>query len=231
MNIAGLDLSKVHYGMCFLKNDNSIDYTFTCSSKTLIKKAKDDGFLCHYIESYDWYKKNISNNPHSYTAYLAKKMYWFINRDIIHNLIGKMDKSVCIEGYAYGASGQLTQIAEITGVIKKLLTDINCKIRIHDAKSIKMWATGNGNADKDAMLKAACKFISIPDYIKKHTIAYDIADSYFLMDILRKELQVREKPSLLDTLSLKKKQIFNRVTKANPVNLLDRDWIERENKC
>ena len=56
----------------------------------------------------------------------------------------------------------------------------------------------------------------------------DIIDAYFILKLLQAELKLRHGLIELKSLSVKQIQAFNRVTKANPTNLLDRDFIEKK---
>jgi len=157
----------------------------------------------------------------------------FINKDISY--IYKMSKPaiqkyIAIEGYAMHASGQLLQIAEIAGVIKNIFYPDNWKIRMHDPLSVKLWATGKGNADKFEMVqKAKDDGINIPEYLfkKKEDPGADVADAYFLMKMLETELKIRSNPLEMKNATDEQKRVFNRVTKANPVNILDTSFIEK----
>ncbi len=225
MIIAGLDLSKIHYGMCFTDGKN-IDYSFMWSTKGIIDSALKEGFMAHYLEPVSWYRENISNNPERYTLYCAEKIESFLIDDFVKIGCNNNDNNyIAIEGYSYGSmKGQLVQLSEVSGIVKQLLMRMGWKIRTHDPNSLKFWATGKGEANKPLMLNEALKHVHIAQ--EYHDVAYDIADAYFLMDMVKVELQVRKNPSLLDKLTERQKHIFLRVTESNPVNLLDRSFIE-----
>ena len=48
----------------------------------------------------------------------------------------------------------------------------------------------------------------------------------FLMKMLEAELKVRENPLVINEFEERHKKVFNRVTQANPINLLSRNFIE-----
>lgn len=82
---------------------------------------------------------------------------------------------VVIEGYAYARANQAHQIGELGGVIRLLLHDMGIEYREVPPSSLKKWATGKGNADKDTMLETA---------IRKHGFqghGNDEADAWLLM--------------------------------------------------
>lgn len=74
-------------------------------------------------------------------------------------------------------SGKVTQRAEICGILKHhLLRVARVPIVLVPPKSLKQFATGNGNASKDMMRDAAAKFGYFPE-------TDDEADAFFLSQI------------------------------------------------
>ena len=64
---------------------------------------------------------------------------------------------VAIEGYAYARANQAHQIGELGGVVRLLLHDMGVPYTEVPPSSLKKWATGKGNADKDTMLETAIR--------------------------------------------------------------------------
>jgi crossover junction endodeoxyribonuclease RuvC len=64
---------------------------------------------------------------------------------------------VVIEGYAYGRAQQAHQLGELGGVIRVALTDAGIRWVEVSPAQVKQYATGKGNASKDAMIIAAVK--------------------------------------------------------------------------
>ena len=60
-------------------------------------------------------------------------------------------KSGAIEGYAFAANGQITRIAESTGILKFLLHQKDIALDAYAPTQIKKFATGKGRGDKSAM--------------------------------------------------------------------------------
>lgn len=84
---------------------------------------------------------------------------------------------VAIEGYAYGAVNQAFSLGEIGGVLRLLVYEEYGLSRIDvPPASLKKWATGSSEADKDAMVAAAIADGARP---KDH----NQADAYFLARI------------------------------------------------
>jgi crossover junction endodeoxyribonuclease RuvC len=61
---------------------------------------------------------------------------------------------VAIEGYAF-AGPRLVRLAELGGVVKFLLWGVDIDYYPIAPSTLKKWATGNGRADKDEMVKTA----------------------------------------------------------------------------
>lgn len=98
--------------------------------------------------------------------------------------------TVYLEGYAYGATGNVFDIAEATSVLKQLLFHNGFQIKIIEPSVIKKLATGKGNSNKFAMLDAfknlgydiGSKFDNISQITDKKIPApmTDIIDAYFV---------------------------------------------------
>lgn len=64
---------------------------------------------------------------------------------------------VYMEGYSYGSTGVVFDIAENTGLLKHRLWEIAQPVIVFSPPSIKKFATGKGNANKDLMYDAFAK--------------------------------------------------------------------------
>lgn len=75
--------------------------------------------------------------------------------DRIKGLVAELQpKRVVYEGYAMGVrSGHVFDRAELGGVLKRFIWEQGIDIILVPPKSLKLFATGNGNADKDAMMR------------------------------------------------------------------------------
>lgn len=238
MIVIGLDISLDHGGLIALDADGGVmDYMYITSIKKLAdvslknsillsKKGKEESKevfrlrrLNEYLEALTVFERRVSvfNVPAYYS----------------------------IEGYSYASqSTSICQIAELTGHLKHyLFNKEDNKIRIHDPLSVKLFATNKGNCLKKDVVNRAQQAFDIPEgLIKKKMIkkkklsvtieeydgpATDIADAYFLARMLYRELTLRDGDVSLNQLGENERRIFLRVTKAFPVNLLDRDFIYR----
>lgn len=76
----------------------------------------------------------------------------------IRDEIGHFEKSyqvdyACLEGFGYGARGNaIFQLAGLGYMIREYFWNQKITLEIVPPKTLKKWATGNGNAQKDLML-------------------------------------------------------------------------------
>jgi len=62
---------------------------------------------------------------------------------------------ICIEGAAYGATNRADAQGQLRGVLSVSAHDFCSNITVVPPTLLKLYATGNGNADKDKMIRAA----------------------------------------------------------------------------
>lgn len=99
--------------------------------------------------------------------------HWHIASEVLHDA-AEADL-VVIEGYALHAFPKaLVAASELGGIIRAALTRAGIAFADVNPNTLKVFATGNGRADKDAMLEAAQAHSDHP--INTH----DAADAYFL---------------------------------------------------
>jgi crossover junction endodeoxyribonuclease RuvC len=82
-------------------------------------------------------------------------------RDFIVGLVDHIDV-VVFEGYAFARPNQAHQLGELGGVVRLALHDRRVPFIDVPPASLKRFATGRGNADKDAMLAAAIRRFDFP---------------------------------------------------------------------
>jgi len=244
--IIGLDLSLEHFGMVAL---NAEGQAFHCSymypaQKYVLAIEKFMSFPCR-----GWLtlKKNEGEGRDFHTIRRIDSASTIIE-NAITNITQLRPWYVAIEDYAIGAafsgSTGLIQIAEMTGVVKHWIYMNGGAIRTYDPSTVKLYATGKGNALKRHVIEAVEKegFKLPPEMFKAVNKIWqgkpdkefdgpgsDLCDAYTLARMLWTELQVRAgKIELKDLPEHIREKIFFRVTKANPVNILAREFIKRK---
>ncbi len=138
---------------------------------------------------------------------------------------------VAVEDYAMSQGTQAYHIGEVGGALRMQLMLAGHKFRLHDPGSVKMYATHNGNADKQAMIDVVERRWGVNfDKMapgKDESTVEDLADAYAIARLLLVEVKIRAGEMMLTDLEHdKERQVFNRVTKSYPVSLLGRDWLE-----
>lgn len=87
---------------------------------------------------------------------------------------------VVVEGYSYGSKGRaVVNIGELGGVIRLAFHDAGIPYVEVPPPSLKKYATGRGNADKDSVLAEAIRRL---DYDGHY---HDEADALFLLEMAR----------------------------------------------
>ena len=132
------------------------------------------------------------------------KMNMFDRQNIAYDVL-TLDmedvKHVAFEGYAYGfakksqESGRLVQLGEFIGGMKKFFYDAGKGIIIYPPRTVKRFATGNGNAGKTMMCEMFEEeypqyyprevFNNLPQFIDPHG---DICDAFWIAETLRNHL-------------------------------------------
>jgi len=219
ITIAGIDISMNGTGMTILKLDDDLNiiessYRGFTTTAAQYKKDTENQFLLN--------KKNYQHELLQFIAVADQITKWCVDAGVEY---------AAIEGYSFGSIGKTFNMAENCGLIKTSLLKAGIKLRIYDPNSIKKIATGDGSAKKENMLEA---FNEIPvnekvDITKLGSPtthpSEDIIDAFFMAKLLRLELSLRKGLVTLRDLNEDQISVFNRVTKAFPVNILDTPFI------
>lgn len=146
----------------------------------------------------------------------------------------------CVEDYAYAEKFQAHQLGEVVGIAKRELFREGLSLRLHEPGTVKAFATGNYQADKEMMVSALEVYEDLghvkglpknrraPKTDKLFSSFTDIADAYFLARLVFTEHQLRLGKLQLEQLTQGQRQIFLRTTKKYPVNILDRPFTRRD---
>lgn len=146
-------------------------------------------------------------------------------RRFVEALMLSADCVFCQEDYAQRAIGRTHHIGEVGALFKLKALDEGCRVRVHDPMSVKMFGAESGAADKDDM-EAGVKRIwgwEPPSEYEGH-VREDVIDAYVLAQMGRVEEMVRSGAVGLEDLRPRARELFLRVTKTYPVNLLARDY-------
>lgn len=142
------------------------------------------GLYCMPVHGSEWYGLSLQSTTRDGSD--TRRVL-----DIAHGVIDTLNalpypiRIACFEDYGpiNRTSGKITQRAEICGIIKyHLLHVIKVPVLAVSPKSLKGYATGNGNSGKELMLNAANKLGYYPN-------THDEADAFFAARIARDVLE------------------------------------------
>ena len=94
---------------------------------------------------------------------------------------------ICYEDYAYDATHKAFSLGEYNGILKMMLTELGNSVQLEYIAPtvVKKFATGNGGAGKDSMVKQA---VSENEIMREQSI--DVCDAFFMAkDALYKNAQ------------------------------------------
>lgn len=165
---------------------------------------------------------------------LAQVEHW-IDKEV---LVPRAPDYVGIEDYALDVNHGSHYMGEVGGVARILVWFRGIPLRLHDPISVKMWATTDGTAQKDAIERAVAeRFPGLPwdgynmpkppkAKRQNRQTSEDLADAASVAELVWTEVRLREGEITTGDLDHKKRiQVFNRVTKSYPSSLLGRDWL------
>lgn len=220
----GADLSLNHGAVIELQEDGSLEW-----ARYVIDTAKGAaGYAWGHgvsIPMKEWRKVSLDYARMARLAWWAAVLSeWFAERDPLY---------VSIEDYADGAkSNAVYEIGEQGGIYRWLAWESHAALRLYDNGSVKKFAVHHGWAEADEVVGAvaerwwpAVREVASPQARQDLAAAFSVARLYWT------EMQLRSGRMALEALHPKEIEIFNRVTKAHPTNLLSRDPLIKTNDC
>lgn len=147
----------------------------------------------------------------------------------------KTELYIAIEDYAIKANGRVYDIGEYGGMIREMIDRmIPCAgFREHDPLTVKLYGSNSGGSGKPEMIAAYEKFrleqpMNCPDWSwieEKGSVLSDLVDAYFLARLALTEAKLRHGRIQAHQLPGRQIEVFNRVTKSYPVNILARPFL------
>ena len=218
--VAGIDQSMNHAGMVVLDASGALIDVAYVTGKVKEAKAHPNGVVLP-TEFKKIQDESLRN---------ARRMLWWgpIMQGFLARLQTPLPVHIAIEDYPLRAAQRAHQMGEVGGRLKNLILTSapDVKIRLHGPESVKIAGAGKGDADKTEMIQAA-KDAGFDFSAYGPSACEDLSDAYFLAELVRLEVRVRLGTTSLSQLSENMRRVFLRVTKAHPVNLVDRPWITR----
>ncbi|MCA9496579.1 MAG: hypothetical protein KC589_06550 [Nanoarchaeota archaeon] len=174
----GIDYSISSPAMCVIKDDNTEIHCFHKEDSFfyLVDKKLNDFKIITYtlnkksLDLYEYYEKQ--------TDIIISAILQSLNSNNYH---------LSLEDYSFSSNGKVFNIGEATGILKYKLHKNNLSYFVFSPKTIKKFATNNGNSNKDNMVDQFYKDTEIDLFDslqlnRRKTIPSpitDIVDSYY----------------------------------------------------
>lgn len=146
---------------------------------------------------------------------------------------------VALEDYAIGADQGAHYLGEVGGQARRLMWAHGVRYRLHDPIAVKLFVAHDATAQKDLIEACVrdrwgadfghCNAVNTGRGKVSRQTSEDLADAFGLARMAWTEYQLRKGLVHLSSLHEKEIQVFNRTTKAFPINVLGREWIR--NAC
>ena len=235
--VIGIDASLNHTGVVMIdyKSGNIVDLSYIAEKKQDLRSK----FNCAFFSKPSG--KNKSNNSENWAMlrYRLNKQ-WFSKtlKKFMHK--GRITHAI-IEGYAYNAASR--SVYETGGwgeLIRYILLVSNIPYRVVEPMSLRSFSGAYLEKSKEdkkyTMYKIAVKeqpiIKNLPVNIQKMIgPGSDVADAYLTAKMLLCELRLRKGLIVLSQIPEHERRVFLRVTKANPVNLLDHDFCANKEEA
>ena len=170
-----------------------IDYSLTCPCVCVANTKNFDE--CYFYFLHDSLKFHgrvdgfaILGDPHD--EYLTDQQRYENIASWVLNILEPLDKEsvyILIEDYAFAAKGRVFNLAENCGLLKYMLYKKDYKFSTVAPSVIKKYATGKGNANKEAMWLAFFELTGVdlvgtygPISRRLLSPVTDIVDAYYL---------------------------------------------------
>jgi Holliday junction resolvasome RuvABC endonuclease subunit len=241
----GIDLSLNHFGIAFRNGASSthISLGYSSSKRKFIKNIPG-------VYVFTSVSKKKGEDDDSFQARRREQVFSTITYFLEHRESSSSEWFVGLEDYAYTTrTNSSHQLAELVGTVKHYLWSKGYQLLLIDPASLKLWATGKGNAYKKNMIESAKKLmtgilpkVTILDDLtlseeRKVNRSYtgtvvdldgpitDMADAINLSYLVSQKVYLDRKILSFADLPEHQKKVYTKVTKSNPVRLLDLPFI------
>lgn len=140
---------------------------------------------------------------------------------------------VGIEDYALDQKAGAHQLGQNGGPLRLAFYRRHLPMRLHGPKTIKMFITGNGNAEPEDVAIHVEQWYphAVRTWMELHKEVWlDLVVAAALARFIATEVLLREGVLKLESLSEKQRNTFLRVTKKGDVNILGKPWILKESE-
>ena len=209
-----MDLSLNHAGFVELAGDGKMTWhSYVCDK---LKDVRKNGKRLPLTKTKDRQQRNTD------------RLRWW-GTYMLDMIAARPPAYVGIEDYAPNARSNSTyQIGELGGLVRYSLLAHGVRLRFHDPLSVKMYVTQSGASTPEEVAEAVLTrwpetwhWANLPEGPK-----LDLCVAYGVARMVLDEIKIRSGELQTKELSAKELQVFLRTTKANPVNILGREFIQ-----
>lgn len=218
-SVLGCDVSLNHGAFVLMIDGKVADYRFYSDKKGIVAAGRGKGYLVDNAA----FKKMADGDKK-----FAQNLRLHRLRQIFDRvLLDLKPEYACVEDYAYSAKSASTyQIGEGGGQMREACMELGVKLRLHEPGTVKMFVAHNARAEKEEMTDAVATRWQVR-FPAEIDLDYegDLSDAYGLAKLLETELELRAGRDSLEGKHEKEIQVFNRVSKEFPLNVLVRPFI------
>jgi hypothetical protein len=227
MRVLSFDVSMNHGGATLIKNERLKHYWYFTDVVASAKRCKGHGTLLPK-------KPKSLNNKDS-------QQYQMFRLNFVRNWVRAVVRVaqpdyIGIEDYALHAANKAHQLGEVGGAARIIFWDSGVPFRCSDPVSCKMFTAHDGTAQKDLIERSVrerwgvdfthCNPPQQPGKNMNRTVSEDLSDAFGLGKLVETEAHLRLGLVTLKMLHPKEIQVFTRITKTFPCNILDREWLQ-----
>lgn len=227
--VQGMDISLNHGAVVQLRNGKLDDFWYYTDQAGSAKRSKKHGCRVEIPTPKKQPDKQIRS---------AIRLDW-VSKWIDRVPLAHKPHFSGLEDYALGADQGAHYLGEIGGQARRLLWLRGIRFRLHDPIAVKLFVTHDGTAQKDLIEEFVlnrwkadfgnCNDPKSRSKTKARQTSEDLSDAFGLAQLVWTEYLLRKGKIKLSSLHEKEIQLFNRVTKAYPINILGREWIHNPN--
>lgn len=233
IKVQGWDLSLNHAAFIELTNGELSNFWYVTDNTTSYRSGKKHA--ARFVEPSKLPKEEFG---------MWRLAWW---RGFIDSFLKETFPTVIgLEDYSFSSPMRSHQIGELGGLARLAIWNSRSLLRLHDPKSVKMFATYNGAAEKpevEAAIKDRWDYdfsdfnpprgkptAKNPEGRENRQTSEDLCDAFAIAQLVWMEVQLRKGLVNLSDLHAKEIQVFNRTTNTYPVNILGREFIGRSDE-
>jgi Holliday junction resolvasome RuvABC endonuclease subunit len=225
--VQGWDISLNHGAVVQLRNGELDAYWFYSDKAGSVARGKKHGARVEL--------PTPTRQPDKHIRSIIR-LDW-VSRWIERVALATAPGYVALEDYAIGADQGAHYLGEIGGQARRLMWAHGVRYRLHDPIAVKLFIAHDATAQKDLIEASVrdrwgvdfghCNAVSAGKGRPSRQTSEDLADAFGLAQMAWTEYRLRKGLVHLSSLHEKEIQVFNRATKAFPINVLGREWIRK----